>query len=273
MSHFGLEHIPIWPTMPTRPGGATGDNIIDALADVTCDLSTVNGTAFISNPSFPLDWAVNRLITLTAGGKTLTGYGKAAGTGETVSDIITGGGFEAFTAGLGNGWSKFGAPYAGTYTQESTIKHGGASSQKIATAAESFAFQQIAQPAVSYPAGTLVKRSLWVYADGIYSLNIAFDGVGPSIQAFNTVANTWTEGFGGYITSAYSYTAANLLDVYDTDATTGVFYFDDIVWGAVTAPSATGITIVSTQGGATRNWASDDGIDPDAASFTLTISF
>jgi len=36
-------------------------------------------------------------------------------------------------------------------------------------------------------------------------------------------------------------------------------------------PSATGVTIVSTQGGSTFNWASNDGIDPNSASFTLTV--
>jgi hypothetical protein len=239
MFNHGLEHIPIFPTMPTRPGGATGDNIIDALADVTCDLSTVNGTAFISNPSFPLDWAVNRLITLTAGGKTLTGWGKAAGTGETLDTEI----FASPTFDATTGWTFIGSCEisGGKFYIWGDGSNGYLTDVNVLTV------------------GALYKNVPVISRNTATSLSILFG-----------TAETLSTG----ITSAA---------VYKTAATNRFFKYTQIGAGnvdidsgslkKVLTPSATGITIVSTQGGATQNWASDDGIDPDAASFTLTISF
>jgi hypothetical protein len=71
----------------TESGGAFVDNFIQTYTDFTCNLSTVAGTAFITNPSIDLSRFAGMKLTLTAGGKTLVGWGKAAGspTGETLT--------------------------------------------------------------------------------------------------------------------------------------------------------------------------------------------
>jgi len=53
------------------------------LAGFTCNLSIVDGTAFITNPSTSLVPYIGRKITLNDGTQNLVGYIKAAGTGET----------------------------------------------------------------------------------------------------------------------------------------------------------------------------------------------
>jgi hypothetical protein len=250
MSHFGLEHIPIWPTMPTRPGGATGNNIIDALADVTCDLSTVNGTAFISNPSFPLDWAVNRLITLTAGGKTLTGYGKAAGTGETL-DV----GYLADPL--------FNGDVPGWEVQAGLAVTGG---KLVATNAGSgtLAYQDL----LNTLGGALMKLVYTIsdYTDGSINFYYGADAA-PDLYTARNSAGTYTEYHTRAVGSAGTW-CAFAIKTAGSDLSLSQASFKQVL-----TPSATGITIVSTQGGATRNWASDDGIDPNSASFTLTVSF
>jgi len=60
------------------------------IASVACNLSTVAGTAFLTNPVFTstgipsndLRWTLGFKLSIAAGGKTLVGWSKAAGTGD-----------------------------------------------------------------------------------------------------------------------------------------------------------------------------------------------
>jgi hypothetical protein len=149
--------------------------VLSSTTGFICTLSTVAGTAFISNPSIALPPYINKKITLTAGGKTLVGWLKSAGAGETLgSEIATG----TLSAGL---------LYQITATQTNHF------------------------------------------------------GTGLVIGSFFTSAGTET-----------------------CDANNKV--------KQVLTASATGARIVSTSGGATYNWASNDGINPNSASFTVAIS-
>lgn len=59
--------------------------------EITCNLSLVNGAAFITGSSVDVTPYVGRKIAITAGGNDLIGYAKAAGGGETESAEINSG--------------------------------------------------------------------------------------------------------------------------------------------------------------------------------------
>gem|GEM_PF-2987363 len=56
------------------------------------------------------------------------------------------------------------------------------------------------------------------------------------------------------------------------DSFTLIAYIDDISMKQVLAPSTSGVTIINTCGGNTYNWSINSGINPNAASFNVTIS-
>jgi hypothetical protein len=56
------------------------------------------------------------------------------------------------------------------------------------------------------------------------------------------------------------------------DGTNSEVYWDTVTIKQVTAPSSSGVTIVSTSGGTTYNWTSNTGVTFSSASYTVTIS-
>ena len=208
------------------------------LAGFTCNLSTVSGTAFITNPSVDISKYARRKINLTAGGKTLVGYIKAAGTGEMLgSDLLNGWNFTS-------GWSKA----VGTETIDdansfTTTDPGGSGLYKsVVTAGRLYYFEG---------AGTTsaVALTFHIFKNG---------------SALSPILN------GSYRT-AYL-TSGGATDFYCRAQGGGTTDIASLLLKQVLTPSADGVTIVSAKGGTTHNWASDDGIDPNAASFTAVIS-
>ena len=224
-------------------GGRTAPPILSLVgtqSGFTCNLSTVNGTAFITNPSISLARYQNYKITLTSGGKTLIGWIKSAGTGETYdSEKFTDAPFDvngAWTKGAG--WSVSGGKgIAVTSTADIT--------ESLASTAG--ALYKLAMTSDALTAGT--------YQGIIEATNIG--------TAVNTVGLT-----GWYRTVANAAAATN--GIHGTTSLSASF--TSISLKQVLTPSVDGVRIVSTQGGTTYNWASNNGIDPNATSFTVTIS-
>ena len=229
------------------------------LAGFTCDLSTVNGTAFITNPSQDLSRFAGHKLTLAAGGKTLVGWGLAAGTGETLdTEILTNPSFDANTTG----WTPAGCTLASVA--------GGQTNNCLEITKVDLAYQSAYLDATAAIAGMLIKSTAYVKSGTSGNQAYLFGlSIGASIGTkAGTSSASWVQAT-QYRTGDAT---ANYFELIKNTVTAGTMLFDTASMKKVLTPSATGITIVSAQGGATRNWTSNDGIDANAASFTLTVS-
>jgi hypothetical protein len=239
--YAGLDHIPDMPIMPRIPGGVGNVTRVS----FKCGLSLVAGTAFVNNPSFPLAPYVGALLTLTSGGKTLTGYIKAAGTGETLdTELIT-------------GWINSGLETLISVTPPNITAYVESSDPK----GTAYAFPLTVTTGALYKSSTNITLNT-----GVVPSLLIYDGENFTSElnlSLSAGTNTvyWTQVLGG--------TSGN----YQIVATAACNLSAICSYKKVLTPSATGCTIVSTAGGTTYNWASNDGIDPNATSFTVTIAF
>jgi len=215
------------------------------LSGFTCKLSLVNGTAFITNPSVTLLPFIGSKITLNDGSKNLVGWIKAVGTGETL-------GSELITDWTNNGYEIL--TLSGTDITQA-VETGTAGRVYKQTASLYQMLVKVVIGAFTQTSGE--KPNLGI---GCTDLNLASS---PAVYW----GNTW-----GVATPIYL--AFNL----DNDrhgfrnTAAADWAASGITMKQVTAPSATGVTIVSTKMGATYNWVSDGGINPNATSFTATIT-
>jgi hypothetical protein len=210
------------------------------LLNFTANLSTINGAAFISNPSTVLTPYLNMKITITAGGKTLTGWIKSAGTGETYDvERFTDPAFDITGDWTkGTGWSVTGGKaVASTSTGDIT-------------------------EALANTVGNLYKLVITSDAltGGTYQGIIEATNIGTAV---NKVGAT-----GWYRTVAGAGSATNGIH----GATSLSATYTDISLKKVLYPSSTGVRIVSAKGNTTYNWAGNNGIDPNTASFTAVLS-
>ncbi|MFA7000269.1 MAG: hypothetical protein WC241_04105 [Candidatus Paceibacterota bacterium] len=221
----------------THAAGAASKTRI--YSGVTAKLSTVNGAAFVTSVSgsIPFSRFLNRKITISDGTNTCVGYVQAVGTGETYTEKCTDVPFNSNASWTkGAGWAVAGGKATATAPCNALIY------QAWGTAAG--ALYKIIRVADSVSAGT-------------HSVRIFSVSIDPQ-----TSAGT----FEVYITG----TGATAGGIIGSNGLGGVF--DSISVGQVDSPDTTGCIIVSSRGGATRNWTSNGGINANAASFTVTIS-
>jgi hypothetical protein len=211
------------------------------LASFTCNLSTVNGSAFISNPSVRLDGFVDRKLTLTGGGKTLVGWVKSAGTGETTTELLTVAADRTFASDTGF-WTKSAA--------EITISGG------KANWASSDVEQGLDHASIA-TVGLLYK--------GVMTISNWVEGNVRWVSGAYATAHGSNATFTDYITSTH----ANIHILAHANPTT--LKVDDISFSSVDLPSTDGVRIVSTKQGTNYNWASNDGLAPNG-SYTLVVS-
>jgi len=223
-------------------GAIDGAYVPPAFSGFTATLSTVAGKAFISNPSVSLDPYIGYKITLTTGGKTLIGWIQAPGTVETYTEQMVNGTFVtdepagvAWTRGLG--W----------------VITGGAA---VATVVgDTIAMTQ----APALVAGSLYRNSYTLSAYTAGGVALTFDGQTGSTQITPATYTTYR-----------TFVATAVVGVKAVGVTS--LSLSNFSCGLVLTPSATGVKIVSAQGGVTQSWTSNDGIDANAANFVATIS-
>jgi hypothetical protein len=209
-----------------------------SLTSQTMNLSTVAGTAFVTNPLTDFRPYVGFKITLTAEGKTLVGWIKAAGTGETL-------GSELPATWLNNGCEVFTSSGADITEATNTSSYGMVGTNLLAADATRKLFK------------TTINTNIAIYFFygspqwAITSLELQPAGLHTH---YNVITTT------NFYVMLYSIGEGSTLTV------------SNFVSQQVLTPSTTGVTIVSTKGGTTYDWAADDGIDPNAASFTAVIS-
>src|SRR4030042_10185 len=224
-------------------------------------LSTVDGTAHVDfSAAGVLTPYLNHYLTITdSAGKQITVFIKAAGVEQTLSETELVGNGEMETGDPPTGWNATSSTLDGVADERSG--GGGAQSLDIlGSAAYGQAKRNFASAVVPYG---LYKLSLWHknISGGHGAFQVGFPETTPAYFAgytdgLNDVA--WAEKI-KYIT-AVSYSSGMVI-LYSSRATYTAgdeSRFDSVSFKQVTAPSVTGVTIVSTQGGTTYNWTSQE---------------
>ncbi len=208
-------------------------------------LSLVAGTAFVdfSEANVLTDHVGKYLRVTDAAGKSAWGYIKAAGTGETLGDeLVVNGDFSSAT-----GWIlSTGVTIGGDIL---TVDGSGA------------AWSRVADRIMADSTGKLLKASITILSRTAGSITIRAGSVD-----FGTFSTAATHTAYGVPTTSYSYYIKN-------GSTAFAGTIDDASMKQVLTPSNTGVTIVSTRGGTTYNWASiETGFNyNDAAGYSWAI--
>jgi hypothetical protein len=199
-------------------------------------LSLVNGTAFVdfSAAGTLTSYLNGKLIITDSAGKKAVGYIKATGTGETFGDVLN----------TTNAANSPGYPYNTFDGASATGFHvvSGAATAKVC-----------GFPVISYAAGGLYKA--------VFTYNKTSGGnvyTSPRLNDYNTsIGSTVTRSSSGTYTQYVVVTTTTSVGTWCFSTISEVeFTVSDFAIKQQTAPSATGVTITSTRGGTTYNWAS-----------------
>jgi hypothetical protein len=226
-------------------------------------ISAVANTAFVdfSAANVLTDYVTGHhyLILYDSTMKTISGYIKAAGTGETYgSEILTNGTFDTDTTG----WGALSATLASIA--------GGQSNNCLEITRTDGTTQQ------AYQILTDTTNRLNVFTgyvksgssgNEIYNMGVLEGATGRF--ASGTSSGSWVQG-----TKYYTTTVTNpQIRLRKESATAGTMLFDEVSLKQVLTPSATGVTIVSTIGGTTQSWTSQTSgfAYNDASGFTYKI--
>lgn len=230
------------------------------LSAVTANIATVNGEAMISIPSIDLRPYVGFKVSIAAGGKTLVGWVKSAGTGETYLEKVLNGSVSTDTSNWTAGDSAISSVAGGQDGNCLQVANSGANF--------GYAYQQLVNGS-----GALFYFSAY-FKSGTATGARLLIGTGPASGNLYNPGVTWTDVNWTQHTVRKTTASTNVtVSLYSwSDVNGQTSFWDTISALQVLTPSATGVTIVSASGGSTYNWTSNDGIDPNAASFTMTIT-
>lgn len=228
----------------------TDAGITDTVALADIRLSLADGTAFVDfSEAGTLTPYLNHKLTITdSAGKKATGYIKAAGTGETLGDeLVSDTPFDSagdWTAGAS--WVVSGGVATATASGGGTL------------------LRNTSGAAITYKALYKVVINVASRTAGAVAIRYPYPGYYQQI----TAAAEYTE----YICDTVSAGTNKPGIVSVTDTFSGTVTSMSVK--QVLTPSATGVTITSTPGGTTYNWASiESGFNyNDASGYTYAIS-
>ena len=240
-----------------------------AVTQANMKMSLVNGTAFVdfSSAGTLTDYPGSKLVISDSAGKNLTGFIKAAGTGETYGDeLLNNTTFDTDTSGWFNFQSTI-ASIAGGYRDNALRVTG----DGINTGGYGWP-----NPYTSLSSGKLVVGKVYVKNGTatwpmfhIVESNDDYTNYGTSDGS----ASVWTQRT-IYVSQPDGETSIIFeIGVYTSPPTTNYVYYDDASLKQVLTPSVTGVTIASTSNGSTYNWAAEDsGFNRnDTSGYTYTI--
>ena len=216
-------------------------------------ISAVDGTAFVDFSAVGLLTANigKRLTVLDSTGKKLIGFIKAAGTGETYSENIVNGDME-----INDNWIINGTPT--TFEQSAEQAQSPTNSWKVVNDAAYEGIRQINTGGFvdNIVAGNLISVSVAAYpTSALRTIRLANNGGGHIlILSGSLAANSWNT-VSTYANASIGMANGFLIQILQSGVT---IYFDDVSCKKVLTPSATGVTIVSTLGGAIFNWKSKE---------------
>lgn len=242
-------------------GGGGGGTVLASgtVTQANMRLSIVNGAAFVdfSAAGTLTPYLGDKLSITDSSGKTLVGYIKAAGTGETYgSELLSNTTFDD-TSYLWNSGATISSVSGG---------QSGNALQVSLTTAYGYAGQN-----VTVTSGALLRYSCYMKLGTETSYEYIQVGDGNNSQLAQAIASpsSWTQ-YILYVTANTSPEYATYRGV--TSGTTSLF--DTASSKQVLTPSAMGVTIVSASGGSTYNWTSEgSGFNRnDSSGYTYSIS-
>ena len=252
-------------------------------------ISAVDGTAFVdfSTADVLTNYAANkyRKLTITdSAGKKLVGYIKAAGTGETWSEKVTGnnydpdgsvGDWEVYTkGGSGNTLTYDATLDAFKVTLGSTVgnNNGGILSTSFMGTIIPNGAIITTQAEIYLPSGHGFTSYFYVNDAGSFVDRVPYH-YPPVISRDLSLVDQWqTIRYQSYLTRA---DVTGFLYVYAVGGVSGgVFYFRHPSLTQLITPSTTGVTITSTPDGTTYNWESQESEFnySDASGYTYAIT-
>ncbi|MGA3015925.1 MAG: hypothetical protein ABSF62_02315 [Bryobacteraceae bacterium] len=246
----------------TETTGPTG-----AVTQANMRLSTVNGTAFVDfGAAGELTPYTGQLLTITdSASNTITGYIKAAGTGETYGSQLLANTAFSNTTGVS----------AGSGATIASVAGGQSGNALRVTSSDTSGWDQ-AYESIATAVGYLLKASTYMEkgtdSQAVFQLQQAATPWGNYNGAGTTTAS-WSSNYTVYATM--SQTGLNVIFAACCTATSGLTnLYDTASVTQVLTPSTTGVTITSTSGGTTYNWASQGGsFNPnDANGYTYSIA-
>lgn len=244
-----------------------------AISQVNTHLSIVAGTAFVDLLGVdlsPYADGKHQLVMTDSAGKTLRGYLKAKGTGETFgNELYANVGFETAGGGGADVFANWTETTAGTsaIVRDTADKHSGAASCRFDVDPGSD-IAQVSGATIPSIAGMLTFNSMWAKtsagqygiawgANAVLLLTAPIPNVWTQYTKYGTAtAGSSTSGFKRY--TGFSYSA----------------WIDDVSLKQVLTPSVTGAVITSTPDGTAGDaWTGEDaGFNRnDANGYTYTI--
>jgi len=241
---------------------------------VTLRMATVATGALITQVSGspPLSLFKNRMITISDGSKAVTGYIKSVGVTETYE--LTPTYTSDFSAGV-DGWVAAGGTAAGNIDAI-----GGANDWLRLTVNANNSGHVVYRATPNLVVGALYNLSLDYYIPSTNSVmtsasiesgaaNYRYDTASSlaTLDAKTTRSINFTAKETGFV-RVYGLGGGSFQDAGGDD----VLYLRGVVAQRILTPDSTGVVISSTRGGSVQSWATNSGIDPNAASFTVTVS-
>ena len=200
---------------------------------VYCTFTGGNGSALTTTDATGTNGSAVMVLNWK-GGSGWGVYGNAATNAPTVnSEVLTNPGLETpYSGGLANGWSLLTTP---TVTQETTIIHGGTSSQKIVGGSTGYGVYQYQ----SISLNTWYQESAWIYHAtgdaGTFNINLVFDAGGATNYYYTSITanSTWTYFAGTSVATA----TTGGMSAKQSGATSATGYLDDASVRALTLSS------------------------------------
>lgn len=263
-------YLPVRPALGTFPESA--GQLIYQLGSITANVlrcSLVDGNAFIWHTTVDLSSYIGAgMVILTDSvGKQVKGYiGLTTPAGETLgSELTTNGDNEAAVVTFDED-----SDTRCTSAQDGTQTHGGSSSCLLTSTDDGDFRRNLFDTNESDTSnGALYKITAWSYCPSGQGSNRVVLLYNDGVSNFRNDKTT-TDAFvqhGPYYFTPRTAFLVNLYAIGGSYLSGDIVYFDDISFKQVTDPPSTGLHIVSTAGGTTRNWASvASGFNPNAIS-------
>lgn len=211
-------------------------------------ISAIDGSAFIDFGS-GVDLTENNdkyIIIKDSSGNYISGWIKTDGSGETLSgsELLSNPSFDTDVSG-----------WAGSICTLASVA-GGQSNNSLRVTRSSGTPPNTATSSVSLTAGKLYKLSIYVKGGTAISSAQSFSVPTKSISVTPTAS--WVQ-HSGYAVATTTGSQNFVISMFSSSPLGGTMYWDTASVQEVTAPSATGVTIVSSKGGTTYNWSNKHG--------------
>lgn len=237
-----------------------GGGTITLLAQ-SVNISKINGLAFLTNPSTDMRKFKGFKLSVKAAGKTLVGWVKAVGTGETLgSEVLSNYDFSGTWGDndVPQGWTLAGTVDASNYLTADDAN------DRLTITTNGNTAMGISQSDI-LTLGKLYKAAVDI--NSVVTGRIKAQVGGSVAELIYLSSPGVTTAYRTYRVSSENIVFANRVPLEVGNVTLNNFSLKPVL-----TPSALGCTIASTIEGAEQSWTSDDGINPNSLTFDIDIT-